>query len=255
MNLEPTNILKVAIWDNYNPHKYSNEKISQDINFLVQRLWFHYFNNDLDSLPEFHDSYPSKGYYTYLKEYFFSCEWYELYNFLEEISEDKSRLLDDNTKLWINDTLQKHNAAYRFIDNCITEITNEQEILAIEDALKTNNQPTREHLQTALRMLSDRDNQDFRNSVKESISAVEAICQKISNKESATLADALKHIENCHPALSRGFNNIYGYTSDKSGVRHALSSETEITYADAKFMLVACSAFVSYLVESTKNEG
>jgi hypothetical protein len=244
------NVLKIEIWDNYAPYDYANEEISVKIDNLVQRLWFYYFNNDMDSLPKFNDSYPTKGYYNYLKEYFISCDWYELYNFLEEIAQDKSNLLNEKAKKWINNTLQKHNAAYRFVDDSIAEITSEQEIVAIEDAMKVEYLPVRDHLKASLRMLSDKDNQDFRNSVKESISAVEAVCRDISGKKSATLSDALKHVENCHPALSQGFNRIYGYTSDESGIRHALSDESDITYADAKFMLVACSAFVSYLMES-----
>jgi hypothetical protein len=246
------NVLKITIWDNYDPNTYANEKISAKIDHLVNRLWFHYFNNDMDSLPGYHDTYSTKGYYNYLKEYFLSCDWCELYNFLEEIAQDRSDLLNTDTKDWINSTLEKYNAAYRFVDNCIVEITSEQEIVAIEEAMKTDSVPVRDHLKAALRMLSDKENQDFRNSAKESISAVEAICREISGKKTATLADALKRVDNCHPALAQGFNRIYGYTSDESGVRHALTDESDITYADAKFMLIACSAFVSYLIESAK---
>jgi hypothetical protein len=247
------NVLKTQVWDNYNPDDYNYKAISEKIDNLVKRLWFNYFNKDMDTLPRFHDIYHSKGYYSHLKEYFFSCEWYELYNFLEEIAQDRSELLNQKQKEWINDILQKHNAAYRFVDNSVAEITSKQEIMAIEDAMKTECNPVRDHLSASLRMLSDKNHQDFRNSVKESISAVEAVCRNISGKKTATLSDALKHVENCHPALSQGFKSIYGYTSDESGIRHALSEDSEITYSDAKFMLVACSAFVSYLIESAKH--
>jgi hypothetical protein len=247
------NFLKIHVWDIYYTKDYRYVAISKKIDSLVKRLWFYYFNKDMDSLPGFHDRSTSKGYYNHLKEYFFSCEWYELYNFLEEIAQDKSDLLNQEKKEWINDILQKHNAAYRFVDNYVVEITSEQEIMAIEDAMKTECDPVRDHLRASLRMLSDKGNQDFRNSVKESISAVEAVCRNISGRKTATLSDALKHVENCHPALSQGFKSIYGYTSDESGIRHALNEESEITYSDAKFMLVACSAFVSYLIESAKH--
>ncbi len=41
---------------------------------------------------------------------------------------------------------------------------------------------------------------------------------------------------------------MYGWTSDDGGIRHALmEGDTPPTFADAKFMLVACSALVNYL--------
>lgn len=51
-----------------------------------------------------------------------------------------------------------------------------------------------------------------------------------------------------HKALKNAFSNLYGYTSDTGGIRHALSEDNlEVTMEDAKFMLVSCSAFINYL--------
>lgn len=41
---------------------------------------------------------------------------------------------------------------------------------------------------------------------------------------------------------------MYGYASDANGIRHALSEESTISVADAKFMLVICSAFINYVL-------
>lgn len=68
-----------------------------------------------------------------------------------------------------------------------------------------------------------------------------------------TLRDALKKVKQLHPALSQAFINMYGYTSDSSSIRHSLIDDPNTTYAEAKFMLVACSAFVSYLKASAIN--
>ena len=43
-------------------------------------------------------------------------------------------------------------------------------------------------------MFSDREALDYRNAVKESISAVEPICRSVSGMSSATLGDALKKV-------------------------------------------------------------
>ncbi len=72
-------------------------------------------------------------------------------------------------------------------------------------------------------------------------------CKIIAGKPKATLSDALKLIPNLHPAIAKGFDSIYGYAGDANGIRHALIEQPSNTYAEAKFMLVACSGFVSYL--------
>lgn len=243
------NVLKVTVWDNYNPHNRQLIEVSKKIDAMVRRLWFHFFNRDLDSLPGFLPRYhgDKDTAYLHLKSFFFSCKWFELYDFIEEISINPSELISEETKEWINNILEEQNAAYRFVGKEIVEITDKQEIVAIEEGLEHPEKVVCTHLETALRMLSDKQSPDYRNSIKESISAVEAACRLASGKETATLGDALKKIQNVHPALSKAFNQLYGYTSDESGVRHSLIDESNITYADAKFMLVTCSAFVSYL--------
>ena len=50
-----------------------------------------------------------------------------------------------------------------------------------------------------------------------------------------------------HPALRTAFSNLYGYTSDQDGIRHAILDAKEITFEDAKFFLVVCSAFVNFV--------
>lgn len=99
-------------------------------------------------------------------------------------------------------------------------------------------------------LLSDRENPDYENSIKESISAVEAMCNEIVGKKS-TLGEALKQLKKenkIHPSLESAFEKLYGYTSDASGIRHAGQMDGKnSTFEEAKFMLVACSGFVNYL--------
>ena len=120
--------------------------------------------------------------------------------------------------------------------------------------------PVRVHLQSSVDLFSDRKNPDYRNSIKESISAVEAVCQIITGEEKATLGQALKKLEEkgieLHEALRKSFSNLYGYTSDADGIRHALLEESTLDFDDAKFfMLVSCSAFVNYLAAKGTRAG
>lgn len=110
------------------------------------------------------------------------------------------------------------------------------------------------HLQTAVDRFSDRDAPDYRNSIKEAISAVESLCRILTNDSNATLAGALKKID-VHPALQKGFSAIYGYASDADGIRHAMLDEPTLSADDAKFYLVLCSAFVNYLIAKDHSEG
>ena len=49
-----------------------------------------------------------------------------------------------------------------------------------------------------------------------------------------------------HQALEGAFSKLYRYTSDESGIRHALmEGGREVTFDEAKFMLVTCSAFIN----------
>ncbi len=55
------------------------------------------------------------------------------------------------------------------------------------------------------------------------------------------------HME-LHGAFKAGLSSLYGYTSDAAGIRHAILEESKLTFSDAKFMLVICSAFVNFLI-------
>jgi len=109
-----------------------------------------------------------------------------------------------------------------------------------------------------LDFLSNRSKPDYRNSIKESISAVEAFCQKITSDDKATLGIALAKIEKnhaLHPSLKSSFKSLYGYTSDASGIRHALTDTSkDPSFEEAKFMLVSCSAFINYLKSLEKTD-
>ena len=151
----------------------------------------------------------------------------------------------------LNKTFEKEFIGYRFVEGYIVRITSEIERNQIEEALTIKRNKVDEHLKKALQLLSDRECPDYENSIKESISAVEAMCEDIIGKK-ATLGEALKVLKRdayIHPSLELAFEKLYGYTSDASGIRHAgqLGGQ-DSTFEEAKFMLVACSGFVNYLL-------
>ena len=159
-----------------------------------------------------------------------------------------------------NTLFQQEYVGYRFISKRIVPITDELEISEIEQACKTPFDGARAQLQKALGFLSDRENPDYKNCVKESISAVEATCRIIAEKDSATLGEALKllakHGLKLHPCLNSGIDKLYSYACDQGGVRHAEhEAESIVTFEEAKFMMVTCSAIVNYLVAEYGKHG
>lgn len=197
-----------------------------------------------------------KPVYDYVNDWFFDCAWYEKLDLIEFVAQFCSLSADFGFSEKINNALEREMSAYRIIDNKVLQITSELEVSEIEEAILDNDNSVREHLNTALKYLSDRKSPDYRNSIKESISAVEALCQKITGDSKTTLGKALAKIEKdhlLHSSLKSSFSSLYGYTSDASGIRHALTDETENpSFEEAKFMLVSCSAFINYLKSFNK---
>lgn len=151
----------------------------------------------------------------------------------------------------INEIFEKEYVGYRIIDNIITPITDEIELQAINECIKDIFTGCKEHINKALAYLSDRENPDYNNSVKESISAVESVCSVIVGKDKATLGDALNLLEKkekLNGQLKSGFEKFYAYTNSADGIRHANGLFAEnVTFEEAKFMLVTCCAFINYL--------
>jgi hypothetical protein len=214
---------------------------------LMEQVWKDFYKLRLDDIPQFTLQVLGE-----LRTHFYNDDWYRVYDLIEFcLNIDSNDVHKSAFKTECNRVLERENSAYRFVGNEIAPITSETEIAEIEKATATAD-PIATHLKTALYHLANRESPDYRNSIKESISAVEAMCGIIAGKPKATLGDALDAIKKSgvielHPSLNAAFDKLYGYTSDADGIRHAMLEESELKQEDAVFMLTACSAFVNYL--------
>ena len=235
------NVLDLALWSTYG--FVYNRGYEPKIELFSRHLWHDYFKLAIDSRPH-----RGVDKLVFIRKYFFSCKWYEVYNFLEFIvsAYEKPKLAEH-----LNVVLERELSGYRIVAGYVTDVVSQEEINTVEEAAKdTRFVGVSTHIDRALKLYSDRENPDYRNSIKESISAVESIARAISGSDKATLGNALKTIEKkgqLHRALKEGFLKLYGYTSDKQGIRHAMLDEPNITAADARYFLVSCSAFANYL--------
>lgn len=153
----------------------------------------------------------------------------------------------------INRIFEYEFVGYKFVGDIITPITDETEVKEIETGLSVEFGGCRSHIQKALAFLSDRENPDYKNSIKESISAVESICKIITGDSKSDLSKTLKKLKDTgihiHPTLEQAWGKLYAYTCDEGGVRHAEKAfESNVTFEEAKYMLVSCCAFVNYLI-------
>lgn len=184
-----------------------------------------------------------------------SFAWFEVYDFIDIylafLSEDQRA---QRIKQY-NEVFAQEKAGYRIVAGEVAPITNESEIQCVESAAITPYQSVNQHVRKALSLYADIKSPDYENSVKESISAVEAMCCIITGMtgSKATLGNTLNVLEkngvHIHGAMKNAFSSLYGYTSDENGIRHGGIEFKDVPAEDAKYMLVSCSAFVNYLIE------
>ena len=248
--------LRASLWNVLHMHLWDTAEFFWDDHGSVGRvkgfartLWLLYFKEPMTGIPD--TPYEIQN---FVERYFFNCAWNEVYDFLETVVAIEK---NENLERDINFFLEKELAGYRLLNRKFVDVTDPLEITALEEALRDDqHKPVADHLTRALELLTDRKNPDYRNSIKESISAVESIACILSKNDKATLGDALKLLEQSqrlHPALRGAFSRLYGYTSNAQGIRHAMLDEPTLTAADAKFFLLSCTTFINYLKSVSGN--
>lgn len=192
---------------------------------------------------------------------FLSGEWFMPYDIFEFIfewidCEEGSRFgyIDKREfVLNIQRILEEEKSGYRILNYSFVPITNEAELSSIQESTHTEYAAVNTHMGKAVTLYSGRTNPDYENSIKESISAVEAMCCIITGLPKATLKEALRKLKDrgvlIHGAMEKAFSQLYGYTSDENGIRHGGIDFAKAPAEDAKYMLLTCSAFVNYLIE------
>ncbi len=203
-----------------------------------------------------------------VKKWFFgTAEWYDIYNLYDFLLNNYKRffLKDSLHKILIvvvNDVLEAENSGYRIINGILSPISNTVEVDEVSIASLENSNDKiniiHTHIRSALELLSKKPNPDYRNSIKESISAVEATVKIITNISGGGIKSAMSMLENdfpVHGAMKEGIIKLYGWTCNADGIRHGLLEESTVGFDEAKYMIVMCSAFVNYLISKASKLG
>ena len=157
----------------------------------------------------------------------------------------------------VNRDFKRNFASVKMIDGLIAPVSDEEQSHAIEAAMQGPLADVNSQVHTALALLADREHPIYRDSVKNSISAVESLCKHIVGDSRLTLEDALKKVGPTavpvHPAIKDAFRKLYAYAGDVA--RHGLMGFDNLDVEDARYMLVTCSAFINYLVVKADKAG
>ena len=150
------------------------------------------------------------------------------------------RSCPDYYPIAIGDILRDCQAAYTVVPYGLTIMpqASPEEGAAITEAISLAGETGLDGARTHLRGAGGAINRgDYAGSVRESIHAVESVARKLNADASESLGPALRALEErikLHPALKEGFSNIYGYTSDEDGIRHALNeADADVDIVDA----------------------
>jgi len=233
-----TGLWNVIYTDVFNQDGFGDWEMTR----LCSSLWQELFMEPIDQMPG--------GWATLfqsIRHRYFKASWNRKYDILEHVALFKdSDLLQDR----LNVQLERHLSGYRMIGRRFVPIADPIEVDEIEVALAGMAGTASTHLAAALKHLADRNAPDFRNSMKESISAVEAQIKEATGNPSASFTDGLRLLDQLgqlHPAMRAGLDKFYAYSSDAHGIRHAMKDQTAPDFADAKLFLTLCSAFVNHL--------
>ena len=151
-----------------------------------------------------------------------------------------------------NNYFEQEFVGYRFVDGLIVQSVNEEANKSIEDASSTKYDIVNKHIVKAVSYLSGK-NKDPENSIKESVSAVEYLCNVLAGTNSFELSRAInaldKQKKKLHPCMKSMIEKIYGFASDEEGIRHSTKDGvTVISFEDSLFILITCSAFINYAI-------
>jgi hypothetical protein len=181
--------------------------------------------------------------------------FYELLQFILRHEQCPPRFADE-----IDSCLRLAGAPFRLVNrDTFVPVASPEEAAAVERAFTDTSAKglagANSHLRSAAEALTAR---QYTDSIRESIHAVESTARTLA--PSGSLSDALAILEKSiaiHGGLKKGFNSIYGYTSDEKGIRHPLLEKdaANVDETDALFMFSTCAAFISYLVGKARSAG
>jgi hypothetical protein len=189
----------------------------------------------------------------YLRDWLLTtADWHEVYELLESFPRwaqysDRAPWIARVTTL-----LQHEFSPYRFAANRLVPITSPEELAVVSQAVV---QPGKyalasEHMSKALGKFNARPQPDYENAAKEAASAVESALFAANGKRTS-MGDAIRTFASqfsVHRALMESASNLFGYASDRDGVRHGKQGTGKnLDFDETKLVIVSASAWVNFI--------
>lgn len=215
-----------------------NNTYNLDESDFMSMIAYKAFNLEADSRKHYTKDYI----YNTISSVFKEGSYYEILDLIEFFSNEISFYMDgqlfDKQQYchYFNIYFEEEFVGYRFVDGIIIQSIDKVVNDSIENASSTKLEIVNKHIIKAVTYLSSK-NKDPENSIKESVSAVEYLCNAIAKTKSFELSksiDALDKKKKLHPCMKSMIEKMYAFASDEEGIRHSTKDGiTKVSFDDA----------------------
>lgn len=185
--------------------------------------------------------------------------WYRIYDFIEFLYQYWKKNPPEFSLADITDefnmVLSEEKSAYKIVSGQFRPIISDMEISEIDTATQMPYAEPKAHLDKAIKFYAHRENPDYANSIKESMSALESLAKIVLKTNKGTLGKLVTKLENkkiIPTTLKQACDKLYGFANE---FRHGQSqSGKDATESEARFILVTCSTMLNFIIENTPSE-
>lgn len=170
-------------------------------------------------------------------------------------STDRKRLYE-SARVALNDVLEQEGSPYRMAVHELVPITSREELSEVRKA-STAPAPFElagEHIEEALAHLGRRPDPNYHDCITQAFKAVESVLW-VAIGDKPKIPEAIRRFQEkygpMHAAVGQLIEKLHGYASDEEGVRHAATEPVVVGEAEARLMLVSCSAMMNFLIRKT----
>ena len=191
--------LRHGLWDTLRTFCFTDSRIydvSRDTEFsrafddLTWSLWFNFYRESIDTRP-----YYASDALQDIKRKFYSSRFNEAYDFVEFMADRSVGSSRDGLIQVCNEIFTRERSAFRFAGPILVRVTDENQRIEIASSIEQNKSvAVASHIARAAQLYSQQPNPDYRNSIKEAISAVEAAVAFLTGDKPSGVAKPLRGV-------------------------------------------------------------
>ena len=145
--------LDINLWSkvNFGASSYSYVA-SSNLRPLLERYWHNFYHSPIDTIPSYFNDALKE-----IRSKFMKADWFEVYDFIEFSAKACPEQFQSRFTKFCNSVLEREKSAYRFVEKELVELTSEEELKSIDEALQSTSpyDGAKRHLVAALGLLSD----------------------------------------------------------------------------------------------------